>query len=256
MAVLRSRLFLSYSKADTVWRDAFRRQLGAMFVSDDLWIDCDSIAWGADWEREIRRAIEQARCALVLLTPAYLDTRRYARRELNLLLAQSPPLKLLPVLVEDCPWRTVEQLERTQLVRWPGGVRTVEGGREELAPLADSPHRDRSIVDICERARKEMGVVGQTRPDQIGRAARRHRAAGGGSQRHVLGGLPRPAARRDGRGEGGARRAAPEPHPADRQRGAAQGAQADRRRLHPRARLQHRHRAALLRDGLCRLADH
>lgn len=167
MAVLRSRLLLSYSKADTVWREAFRRQLSAMFVSDDLWIDCDSIPWGADWEREIRRAIEQARCALVLLTPAYLDNRRYARRELTLLLAQSPPLKLLPVLVEDCPWNTVEQFERTQFVRWPGGVRMIEGGREELAPLVDSPHRDRSIIDICERARKEMGVVGQTRPEQI-----------------------------------------------------------------------------------------
>jgi serine/threonine protein kinase len=167
MAVLRSKLFLSYSKADTEWRDAFQRQLSAMFVSDDLWIDCDSIPWGADWEREIRRAIEQARCALVLLTPAYLDTSRFARQELALLLAQAPPLKVLPVLVEDCPWTAVDKLDRTQLVRWPGGVRLVAGGREELAPLADSPHRDRSIIDICERARKEMGVVGQTRPEQI-----------------------------------------------------------------------------------------
>ncbi|WP_280151336.1 TIR domain-containing protein [Piscinibacter sp. XHJ-5] len=167
MAALRSKLFLSYSKADTEWRDAFQRQLSAMFVSDDLWIDCESIPWGGDWEHEIRRAIAGARCALVLLTPAYLDIGRYARRELALLLAQSPPLKVLPVLVEDCPWSAVDKLERTQLVRWPGGVRVVGEGREEIAPLAESPHRDRSIIDICERARKEMGVVGQTRPEQM-----------------------------------------------------------------------------------------
>jgi len=167
MAELRSKLFLSYSKADTAWRDAFQRQLSAIFVSDELWIDGDAIPWGADWEREIQRAIGRARCALVLLTPAYLDTGHYARRELDLLLAQAPRLKVLPVLVEDCPWQTVEGLDRTQLVRWPGGVRLVGDGREDLAPLAESPHRDRSIIDICERARKEMGVVGQARPEQI-----------------------------------------------------------------------------------------
>jgi hemoglobin-like flavoprotein len=167
MAELRSKLFLSYSKADAAWRDAFQRQLSAMFVSDELWIDGEAIPWGTDWEGEIRRAIAQARCALVLLTPAYLDTRHYARRELALLLAQVPGLKLLPVLVEDCPWTTVDKLDHTQLVRWPGGTRVVGEGREELAPLAESPHRDRSIIDICERARKELGVVGQTRPEQI-----------------------------------------------------------------------------------------
>jgi len=167
MAELRSKLFLSYSKADAAWREAFRRQLSAMFVSDELWIDCESIPWGSDWENEIGRAIDQARCALVLLTPAYLDNNRYARRELALLLAQAPGLKVLPVLVEDCPWNTVDRLDHTQFVRWPGGVRQVDGDREELAPLTDAKYRDRSIIDICERARKELGVVGQTRPEQI-----------------------------------------------------------------------------------------
>lgn len=167
MAELRSRLFLSYSKADAAWRDKFQRQLNAMLASSDLWIDCADIAWGANWEAEIDAAISQARCALVLLTPAYLDNSHYARRELQRLLAQAPALKLLPVLVEDCPWASVEQLDHTQLVRWPGGVRQVDGGREELAPLAEAKYPDRSIIDICERARKELGVVGQTRPEQM-----------------------------------------------------------------------------------------
>jgi hemoglobin-like flavoprotein len=167
MAELRSRLFLSYSKADAAWRDAFQRQLAAMFVSDDLWIDGDAIPWGADWEREIQRAIGSARCALLLLTPQYLDQAHYARRELEQILAQSPRLKVLPVLVEDCAWQAVEGLDHRQFVRWAGGVRLVGGTREELAPLSESPHRDRSIIDICERARKELGVVGQARPEQI-----------------------------------------------------------------------------------------
>lgn len=167
MPDLRSKLFLSYSRADSAWRDAFKRQLSAMFVSDDLWVDTDDIPWGSEWEPQITRAIDQSRCALVLLTPAYLDTSSFARRELALLLAQSPPLKLLPVLVEDCPWQAVDGLLHTQLLRWPGGVRVVGEGREELAPLSQSPDRDHSIIDICQRARKEMGVMGQTRPDQI-----------------------------------------------------------------------------------------
>jgi TIR domain/Protein tyrosine and serine/threonine kinase len=167
MAELRSKLFLSYSKADAAWRDKFQRQLKAMLASNDLWIDCESIPWGADWEDQIGRALAQSRCALVLLTAAYLDNSHYARRELALLLAQAPALKVLPVLVEDCPWATVDRLDHTQLVRWPGGVRKVDGEREELAPLAEARYPDRSIIDICERARKELGVVGQTRPEQM-----------------------------------------------------------------------------------------
>jgi TIR domain/Protein tyrosine and serine/threonine kinase len=170
MAELRTKLFLSYSKADTEWRDAFRRQLSAMFVSDDLWIDCDSIPEGSDWEQQITQAIEKSLCALVLMTPAYLDNRHYARRELALLLAQTPALKLLPVLVEDCPWSEVDKLDHTQFVGWPGGLRKVasdDGTREELRPLAEAPQRDRSIIEICRRTKRELGVVGQATPEQI-----------------------------------------------------------------------------------------
>ena len=97
MSELRCKLFLSYSKADTEWRDAFLRQLKAMFVSDELWVDGASIPPGADWAAEIDRTMAQTRCALLLLTPAYLDNSRYARRELARLLAHGPGLKLLPV---------------------------------------------------------------------------------------------------------------------------------------------------------------
>ncbi|MFO1330696.1 MAG: TIR domain-containing protein [Rubrivivax sp.] len=174
---LRTTLFVSYSRADCGWRDAFRRQLGTMFVSDELWIDGESIEPGDDWRQSIQQAVARARCALVLLTPAYLDQASYARRELQLLLDQAPPLKLLPVLVEDCAWQTIPELAQTQLLRWRGDTRVVDGQREELAPLTEAPHAERAIVEICQRARKEMGVVGQARPEQIDALAAATQAA-------------------------------------------------------------------------------
>ena len=167
MAELRSKLFLSYSRADSQWRDAFRKHLKGMFGATELWVDCESIPPGTRWEQAIASAIEQAHCALVLLTPAYLNLQGQARRELDLLLAQASRLKLLPVLVEECGWRDVPKLAEMQFTRWQGSEQPGPGGREALVPLDRSPDRESSIIAVCEFVKKEMGVVGQTRPEQI-----------------------------------------------------------------------------------------
>jgi hypothetical protein len=170
MAELRTKLLLSYSRADSRWRDDFRRHLSTIFVSDDLWIDCTSIPEGADWNAEIEKAVSRTRCALVLLTPSYLDMNHYSRRELDLLLSQVPALKVLPVLVEDCAWQGLDGLSEIQFVDWPGSTRRIEidgGARETLRPLVEAPHREHAIIEICQRTQQALGVVGQARPDQI-----------------------------------------------------------------------------------------
>ncbi|HET9643360.1 MAG TPA: toll/interleukin-1 receptor domain-containing protein, partial [Burkholderiaceae bacterium] len=169
---MRSKLFLSYSRADSKWRERFCRQLHALVMPDDLWVDLQSIEGGQDWESRIDEALAEARCALVLVTPAYLDLDSYSRRELGRLAQeQQRGLVLLPVLVADCPWQSVPALAKVQFLRWQGGTRRVPadlGEREELKPLDEAGRNlDRAVVELCEQVKKTLGVVAQTTPQQM-----------------------------------------------------------------------------------------
>jgi hemoglobin-like flavoprotein len=169
MAELRTKLFLSYSKVNSKWRDAFESQLRTLFDSEHLWIDRESLVGGEPWGPAIEKAIEQSRCALVLVTPDYLDRGSYSRKEFEYLLKQMPDLIVLPVLVDDCPWQEIEDLSETQFLRWGNDDERIVGGRATLAPLpALTSHKCKpAIVRICGDVKKQLGVVGQARKDQL-----------------------------------------------------------------------------------------
>lgn len=165
---MRSKLFLSYSHDDQVWRDRFLRYLkGIVTVGEKLWVDSASIKAGDDWERDITAALRESRCALLLLTPNYLDCGRYARRELTMALAQrQDDLIVLPVLVEPCLWRLVPDLARVQFVRWGAGKGELHDDLAVSEAGTDDRSIDRVVLEICQQIGKTLGVVGQTTTQQ------------------------------------------------------------------------------------------
>jgi hemoglobin-like flavoprotein len=172
MSDLRTKLFLSYSNADARWCDLFRRHLRTLVSPDELWIDRSAIPAGSPFAPEITEGIAKARCALILVTPSYLDQGNFARSELDALVAeQARGLTLLPVLVEECAWPSVPALARLQFVRWQGDKWFVEaetGPRAALRPLKGAGEfEDRAVIEICDVVKKTLGVVAQATPVQI-----------------------------------------------------------------------------------------
>lgn len=171
---MRTKLFLSYSKGDPRWRDLFMRHLKTMLlVGEELWVDLASIEDGSEWREEINRALPESRCALLLVTPNYLEKGKFSREELSMLAAeQSAGLTLLPVLVERCIWREEPILSPLQFVRWWNPMAPVSGAAGEhediraLSEAGDEASTDRAVITICERVIKSMGVVGQTTPQE------------------------------------------------------------------------------------------
>src|SRR5262249_30036948 len=153
---MRTKLFLSYSKGDPEWRDLFVLHLNSLSaVAQDLWVDIASIDDGAEWERQIVSALPDSRCALLLITPNYLQVQHYARQELSLLAReQEKGLKLLPVLVEPCTWKDDETLSRLQFVRWSSDTVCVGAGstaREDLRALSEAGDKfaiDRAVIEV------------------------------------------------------------------------------------------------------------
>lgn len=175
---MREGLFLAYSRADSGWRDRFAQQLSASFAGGDRWIDRYAIPDGENSWAEIAAAIDRVKCALLLLTPDYLSLDHAARaRELPLLLdARQRGLTLLPVLVEQCAWDTVEGLRDLQLVGWPGDVVRHDGrelkisldevGMDCVTPAERHSVQERAVIEICKRVGKEFGIGRRVTDDQ------------------------------------------------------------------------------------------
>jgi hypothetical protein len=178
-STMRTKLFLSYSKGDTRWRQWFLRHLNTMVsVEDGLWVDRQSIEDGSDWMAQIGSALADARCALVLLSPRYLKVGGFTNdHELPMLLEeQARGLKLLPVLVAPCSWEDQHpDLCKTQFVKWRNGTKLVfdgtrqreivralsEAGDDAPTPAARKSAIDRAVIEVCQHVRKAFGVVGQ-----------------------------------------------------------------------------------------------
>jgi serine/threonine protein kinase len=102
------------------------------------------------------------------LTPQYLERGRAARDELALLVKEyRAGLKLLPVLVEECAWETVEpELAQVQFARWQNStVPPREGERAKLRALkyaGDDEAIEGAVLDVCRQVGSAMGAAGQT----------------------------------------------------------------------------------------------
>src|SRR5687767_2764355 len=176
---MREKLFVSYSTGDAGWRDLFLKHIGTMLPEKQLFVDRQSLRDGGDWKNQLAEELARAKCALVLLTPQYLKVGTFAKdSELPMLLEehQKPDgLKLLPVLVENCAYAVHADLARLQLVGWDNNTKCVrrsghtrevvralkEAGDEAITPRAGESAIDDAVKEVCERVKKEFGVIGQ-----------------------------------------------------------------------------------------------
>lgn len=171
---MRTKLFLSYSTRDAEWRDRFLDQLRPeLSIREDIWLDVNNIEGGAAWVKALRDGIHEAKCALLFITPHYLDRDQYSRKELSMLKDEEKRgLTILPVLVEPCVWDTVRELKSLQFVLWNHARGMRPDGkheRETLIPLSqcgDEGAIVNAIIDVCKQVAKTLGVVGQTTQEE------------------------------------------------------------------------------------------
>ncbi|MDQ3886182.1 MAG: NB-ARC domain-containing protein, partial [Actinomycetota bacterium] len=152
-------VFVSYSHVDSAWAQRVRVLLKPLLRRKRLrlWIDTD-IRVGDQWHPDIIRAIEQSSVALLLVSADFLDSEFIMDQELPALLAQG--VRLAPVLVGDCFWTEVPELEQVQWLHDPG-----RDGPLNL--VADPGLRDRRLREICDRL-IEVTPQGDVTPQEQG----------------------------------------------------------------------------------------
>jgi hypothetical protein len=142
-AGVRHRVFFSYSHSDTEYLDRMLIHLRPVERSGaiNLWSD-RKIRAGDRWREEIRRAVKEARVAVLLISADFLASEFIATNELPPLLAAAEVegARIIPIIIKPSRFIRDNSLARFQALNDPKIpiIRMGEAEREELyAKLAE-----------------------------------------------------------------------------------------------------------------------
>ncbi len=150
-------VFISYSHKDESWKDQLVRQLRVLELEGafGLWED-RQIAAGDGWRGEIAAALEEARVAVLLISADFLISDFIRGTEVPRLLQRRAQegVRIIPLIVQPCPWRRVAWLAEIQS-RPKDGRPLAEGSpvqiQKDLSTLAEE------IADLLAAARTAHG---------------------------------------------------------------------------------------------------
>ncbi|MEZ5930458.1 MAG: tetratricopeptide repeat protein [Alphaproteobacteria bacterium] len=113
------KIFISYSHLDeTPWKELIVGHLRVAERQGDFLVwDDRRMEGGDDWRREIDDALEAADIGVLLISRHFLTSNFIMDHEVKVLLErkQREGLRLYPILLSGCNWRSVDWLERMNL---------------------------------------------------------------------------------------------------------------------------------------------
>lgn len=121
-SVARNQIFISYSHKDSKWLQRLQihlRPLEKLGVID-RWDDT-RIRVGARWRNEIKKAIERARVAVLLISADFLASEFIVDNELPPLLqaAAYEGVMILPVIISPCRFEKTDTISQFQAINQP-----------------------------------------------------------------------------------------------------------------------------------------
>lgn len=115
-------VFISYSRADQEWLHRVREYLDILDRRFNInsWDDTKIIA-GTAWQAEIQKALKRAEVAILLVSPAFLNSDFIQREEVPALLtkARGRGTLILPLIVRHCLYNQLPVLSHFQAFNSP-----------------------------------------------------------------------------------------------------------------------------------------
>jgi tetratricopeptide (TPR) repeat protein len=160
-------VFISYSHADEEWKDRVCAALERIGLH--AWHD-RTIGPGEQWNSKIRKAIEDSAAAVCLISKAYLASAFCTEQEVPALLERKTGgLRVMPILLENCPWREFSWLTPLQISPPDGRAVVVDYAGCEGEFFADFADRLRLMLKSPDsperpwRAPRDVDVEGLPR---------------------------------------------------------------------------------------------
>jgi hypothetical protein len=135
------KIFISYSHKDRQWLEELFTHLAPFRDTFDVWAD-SRIDAGANWEDQIKKAIDDADAAIILVSANYLASDFLQEIEIPSILKarQLQGTIVLPILVSPCLWEATE-LSKFQFLNPPN---------KPLSNLTKAK-RDAAYVEIADQ---------------------------------------------------------------------------------------------------------
>jgi len=123
-AVVRAKLFVSYSHRDSIWLEKLKPHLGSLARErgfDTEFFDDTHIRVGSEWRARIDEAMHSAQVAILLISKYFLDSEFITSNELPPLLQAAEQAKtvILPVVLSPCRYNSHAALSKIQSVNPP-----------------------------------------------------------------------------------------------------------------------------------------
>jgi len=153
-------VFISYSRADRFWKVELERQLKVLGEQQFLTIWSDQeIETGEDWYPAIQEALATASVAVLLVSASFLTSKFILSEEIPRLLKrrEEEGLRLFPVILKPCLWKSVDWLSRFNV--WPNDGKT-------LAALR-GPQREAAWATIAEKIQVLLQKIAPAEPRPI-----------------------------------------------------------------------------------------
>jgi serine/threonine protein kinase/hemoglobin-like flavoprotein len=161
---VRNRVFVSYAHEDIEMAEDFRKHLAVRLRAEaPVWIDTE-IRAGERWENALNDALHASSCALLLLSVDFLNSDYIGTKELPGILQEARRgLRVVPVVVRECAWDAIPDLQCLQHARPPAPC---------LASLREhSPSEYESAIEsVCKIVAGYVGQLGrQSRAETLSR---------------------------------------------------------------------------------------
>jgi hypothetical protein len=108
-------VFISHSHLDAKWKERFVGVLRSRGI--EVWAESQPRTTNT-WDKQTQDAIDNARVAVLLISPQYLVSQAIQGREIPYLVKQRKPL--FPVLIDNCDWQQAQWLSGAEMFQSDG----------------------------------------------------------------------------------------------------------------------------------------
>ena len=147
-----SKIFISYSHKDEVWKDRLQEQLGALALEGyfSVWDD-RQIKPGDDWFAEIERALNQADVAVMLISASFLTSTFIRTEEVPKLIQrrEQEGMRLIPLVIKPCAWQDIPWLS------------AIAGGFKDNIALSTltEPQQDETLASLARKVKANLNKL-------------------------------------------------------------------------------------------------
>ena len=147
-----SKIFISYSHKDEVWKDRLQEQLEVLAVEGyfSVW-GAWQIKPGDDWFLEIERELNQADVAVMLISADFLSSNFILTEEIPILLRrrEQEGMLLIPLVIRPCAWQDIPWLS------------AIAGGSEDIVVLSglSEYEQDEALVSLARKVKVSLNQL-------------------------------------------------------------------------------------------------